>query len=123
VTEDVPALVDRLIEAAELRARADCAFREQAERRVEAAKRALLDRIADHIRSLDVPEAATTFSAQRREIERLRDGLTAAMEFIAAEYSDARSAALDGDPLSYEARKVWEKMCAALDQGKDTDNG
>lgn len=61
--------------------------------------------------------ALDVIDAQAAEIGRLRatvrEALQEAHAFIASEYRDPRSAALEGECIASEARPVWAKVCAA----------
>jgi len=48
------------------------------------------------------------------ERDALREALEQARQFIASEYGDPKSQALDGEYVSAEARPVWYAICNAL---------
>jgi hypothetical protein len=48
----------------------------------------------------------------------LLEALERAHQFIASEYGDPKSQALDGEYVSAEARPVWGVICAAIAKAK-----
>lgn len=74
--------------------------------------------IATHINSVNSPlmALAPTLAARVIAAEKMRHALTAAMKFIADEYSDPAAQALEGEYLEKTARPIFSEICAALAQ-------
>jgi hypothetical protein len=67
-------------------------------------------------------EAADRFQERAEKAEAVIPGLVEVLEatrvFIASEYADPRASALEGHPLSREARPAFDAICNTLDAAR-----